>query len=362
MAFGTIIIDLDPNLFTIGPFTLTWHGVFSVLGILATIRVGAWLARRYDGVDPAAVYDAAFWMVILGLIGARVLYVWENWRFFAINGWVRVLYVTEGGISQWGGIFGAMLGLWAWTRRPPKRVAVPDMTEQPESLKLVRWLVAAGSRVAKGEEVAELAAGSSKITVEAPASGRLIDLVPEGSDLELDDGIARVDSRLGFWTLLDAAGPAALLGLAIGRIGDVINGEHHGTVTTVPWGVDYVNQHTLGQPDLIVHPEVAYEMILCLGLLAILLPFNSRLKRSLPGGVTGLIYLSLYALGRFWLSYFRADQIVALGLRQAQLACLAMILLAAVATPFLFRRRRRGQPAEGEPAATGPAAAPAARA
>ena len=52
MTFGVIIIDLDPNLFTIGPFTLTWHGIFSVLGILATIRLGAWLARRHDGVDP----------------------------------------------------------------------------------------------------------------------------------------------------------------------------------------------------------------------------------------------------------------------------------------------------------------------
>ena len=40
-----------------------------------------------------------------------------------------------------------------------------------------------------------------------------------------------------------------LLGLAIGRIGDIINGEHHGTVTNFPWGVRYVNAHTLGQPD-----------------------------------------------------------------------------------------------------------------
>lgn len=359
MTFGVIIIDLDPNLFTIGPFTLTWHGIFSVLGILATIRLGAWLARRHDGVDPGAVYDAAFWMVILGLIGARLLYVWENWRYFAVNGWVRVFYVTEGGISQWGGIFGAMLGLLAWTRRPPKRVAVPDLSEQPEKLRLLRWLASEGESVRNGDPIVELAADNREISVEAPASGRLTDLVEAGTELELDHTLARIDSRLSFWTLLDAAGPAALLGLAIGRIGDVINGEHHGTVTNLPWGVDYVNQHTLGQPDRIVHPEVAYEMILCLGLLAILLPFNSRLKRALPNGVTGLIYLSLYAIGRFWLSYDRADQIIALGLRQAQLACVVMVVLALVATPFLFRHRRR---AEGEPAAPGPAPAPAARA
>ena len=33
--FLTIVIDLEPNLFRLGPFLITWHGVFSVLGILA---------------------------------------------------------------------------------------------------------------------------------------------------------------------------------------------------------------------------------------------------------------------------------------------------------------------------------------
>ena len=31
----TVVIDLNPNLFKIGPFLITWHGVFAVLGILA---------------------------------------------------------------------------------------------------------------------------------------------------------------------------------------------------------------------------------------------------------------------------------------------------------------------------------------
>src|SRR4029077_6365298 len=115
-------------------------------------------------------------------------------------------------------------------------------------------------------------------------------------------------------------------------------GEHHGTPTSQPWGVEYVNANTLGQPGEVVHPEVAYEMVLTLGLLALLLPFHQRLKARLPNGVSGLTYLGLYALGRFWLSYYRTDPAIAFGLRQAQLASLLMFVAAVIAIPILMRR------------------------
>jgi prolipoprotein diacylglyceryltransferase len=77
--FLTIVIDLNPNLFRIGPFLITWHGVFAVLGILAAARLGLWLLEK-DGVDISRGADGVAWMVVLGLIGARLLYVWENFK------------------------------------------------------------------------------------------------------------------------------------------------------------------------------------------------------------------------------------------------------------------------------------------
>jgi prolipoprotein diacylglyceryl transferase len=261
--FLTIVIDLEPNLFKIGPFLVTWHGVFAVLGILAAARLGVWLLAK-DGVDTTHATDGVLWMVVLGLIGARLLYVWENYSLFNEN-LLRVFALTEGGISQWGGLFGAMIGAYIWSRR----------------------------------------------------------------------------QNIPFWKLIDAGGAGAMIGLAIGRIGDVINGEHHGTVTTLPWGVQYVNPDTLGQPGKVVHPEVAYEMVLTLGILLVLLPFHQRLKARLPDGVLGLTYLGVYAFGRFWLSFFRTDPSVFLGLRQAQLASALMVIIAVIAIPVLLRRRSR---------------------
>jgi phosphatidylglycerol:prolipoprotein diacylglycerol transferase len=269
-TFLAIVINLDPNLFRIGPFLITWHGIFAVLGILAAARLGLWLLGK-DGVDASHAGDGVVWMVVAGLVGARLLYVWENIQLFT-GQWLRIFALTEGGISQWGGLFGAALGALIWTRR----------------------------------------------------------------------------ASISYLKVLDAAGPAAMIGLAVGRIGDVINGEHHGTPTSAPWGVEYVNPNTLGEPGKIVHLEVGYEMILTLAILGLLLPLHQRLKKRFPDGVLGLIYLGLYAAGRFLLSFYRTDPSVFLGMRQAQVASLLMVVIAVVAIPILLRRSRRrdGAPAE----------------
>ena len=267
--FGTIVIDLDPNLFQVGPFLITWHGVFSVIGILAAARVGQLLLRR-DGLAPDAVYDMAVWMVIAGLLGARLLYVWENYQQFA-GAWQRVLFVNEGGIDQWGGIFGALIGGYLWC----------------------------------------------------------------------------LHRKVNYRTILDAAGPVTALGFAIGRIGDVINGEHHAIATSLPWGVEYVNVKTLGEPGRVVHPEVAYELLWNLLVFGTALLTYRWFKRRVPVGVTGLIWFSTYAIGRFFLSFLREDSL-ALGLRQAQWASLAMVVVSAIAIAFWMLRSGRQEPAPAE--------------
>ena len=68
----TIVINLEPNIFQLGPFLITWHGVFAVLGILAAARLGLWLLGK-DGVDTSHGSDGVAWMFVLGLIGARLL-------------------------------------------------------------------------------------------------------------------------------------------------------------------------------------------------------------------------------------------------------------------------------------------------
>jgi prolipoprotein diacylglyceryl transferase len=107
--------------------------------------------------------------------------------------------------------------------------------------------------------------------------------------------------------LLDAAAPGMILGQAIGRIGDLINGEHLGSHSDLPWAVRYTNPNTAGELGVSVHPTAGgYELLGDLLILGMLLLVARRYLR-VPGW-TFCLYVAVYAIMRFFLSYFRLDE------------------------------------------------------
>ena len=117
--------------------------------------------------------------------------------------------------------------------------------------------------------------------------------------------------------LLDICGNGLILGMAIGRLGDVVNGEHHGSISTLPWSVMYTHPQTLGEPGVSVHLAVGYELIwdmlifaMCTWLLY---------KRYMPrDSMVFTTMIALYSAGRVVVQFFRLDQPFFLGLSQAQ--------------------------------------------
>ncbi len=108
---------MDPILFQLGPLAIRWYGLLIALGVLA----GAALALRYAarrGLDPEKLLDMAVWLVIAGIIGARVVYVLTSpAAFFGPNGNPGdVFKVWQGGISIHGGVLGVMLATWLYSR------------------------------------------------------------------------------------------------------------------------------------------------------------------------------------------------------------------------------------------------------
>lgn len=146
-------------------------------------------------------------------------------------------------------------------------------------------------------------------------------------------------ARLPIGQAADIAGCGLILGQAIGRIGDIINGEHHGAhAPDLPWSVVYVHPATLGERNVPVHLAVGYELVWDLLVLGILL----RLFRRLPiDGALFWIYLWLYSVGRFVISFYRLDSIEAFGLRQAQIVALLCIIASTVALAILYLNHQR---------------------
>ncbi len=145
---------------------------------------------------------------------------------------------------------------------------------------------------------------------------------------------AVIFARISGFPLARYADPAALgliLAQAIGRIGDVINGEHISKGTNLLWGVVYthLNSPSYGLPPS--HLAVGYELLMDLIIFGVLWKLRGRVR---PDGAIFLLYLVTYSFGRFFLSFLRLDSnTVLLGLNQPQ--WLSLIVLA-TALPLLF--------------------------
>jgi phosphatidylglycerol---prolipoprotein diacylglyceryl transferase len=119
--------------------------------------------------------------------------------------------------------------------------------------------------------------------------------------------------------LLEVGSMGLIAGQLVGRMANVVNGEHTKVATDVAWAFLYTNPATAAIRDgngntYPAHPSPVYEMILNAFILAILIWLVKRWGGS---GIVFAGYLFLYSAGRFGLSFMRVDDYY-FGLTQAQ--------------------------------------------
>lgn len=133
--------------------------------------------------------------------------------------------------------------------------------------------------------------------------------------------------------LMDLSAPALILAQAVGRIGDLVNGEHFSTPSDLPWAVAYTNPASPGFERPPSHPVVGYEMLADLALFGLLLTLRGRLR---PEGSLFAVYAVLYAVIRFSLSFLRLDSSSsAFGLNQQAWISLLVFIGAILAIMYL---------------------------
>ena len=296
-----IRIGMDPTLFSGGGFTLTWHGLFTFIAVATAVIIVAQVGRR-QGLNTDAIYSVALWCIIGGIIGSRALHVQDQWGYYSADP-VRILQVWSGGITIIGAIAGGFVlgAAYMIVRNHPKFLDFWG--------KYFRWL---------GEPT----------RAELPTVGRLADL----------------------------ATPAVLIAMIIGRIGDIINGEHFASATSLPWAVVYTHPETvvlyarsaLANVEGIIartptHPAVVYEMLLDFAILGVVWYMRDRLR---PDGMIFALYAGLYAIGRFFILFLRLDSDQILDLNQAQLVGIAILI---ILLPLLAYRAQLVRPGPRRP-------------
>jgi phosphatidylglycerol:prolipoprotein diacylglycerol transferase len=112
----------------VGPLPIRYFGILVVLGFLAAAKVFAMRNKRLGFLTGEESFDLAFYILIAGLIGARVFHVVQHATdedpvdhqpMYAGRLW-RALYIWDGGLTWYGGALFATLFAWWWLAKRKK--------------------------------------------------------------------------------------------------------------------------------------------------------------------------------------------------------------------------------------------------
>jgi phosphatidylglycerol---prolipoprotein diacylglyceryl transferase len=257
-----------PVLFHIGPLSVYSYGMMMALGFLAADYVITLECRR-RGIVTEYASSIVVWSAIVGISSARVLDILNNFSSYWAD--PKSMILSGSGFVWYGGLFGGIFGAYLVSRY----------------------------------------------------------------------------YKIGFLKTTDMCGPALAIGQAIGRLGCQLSGDGDwGLPSKLPWAMAYPraivgwNSQTVlkldahGQlvsgffPGVRVHPAPIYETLLYTGVFVILWRLRGR---GFADGQLFFLYLILAGTARFMVEFVRINPRVFIGLSEAQLIAIGMIIFGSVA-------------------------------
>lgn len=287
---------MNPIFLKLGSIEIRYYGLMYAISFLLAIYIGKKWGKS-KGINEETIENFAFTAIISGLLGARIYYVLFNFDYYGKNP-LEIPAVWHGGLAIHGAIIGGFLGSLAFALK----------------------------------------------------------------------------KKIKLWDLTDIAAPLLLMGQGIGRFGNFMNGEVHGVPTftplniifssnskffewyntyqnssleiqmkfkeLVPWGIVFPSGSPAGDefPSVALHPAMLYEMVLNFigfGILVYLFKMKNYNK-----GIITMVYIIFYSLIRIFVSFFRAEDLMVMGMRAPHLTSLVMMIMAIAGIYFLNRKTK----------------------
>lgn len=217
-------------------FKVHWYGVIIALGMCLAFLTFFRLADKKEKLKADDVYNITLFALPIGVIGARVAYVINQWEHYSGTGFMNIINLRKGGLAIYGGIIFGLITVLIYCK------------------------------------------------------------------------IKKINAL----SVLDALAPAVMLGQAIGRWGNFVNGEAYGwseNIDNLPWRMelDHVVVDGVHLGKGCVHPTFIYESLWNLLGLALIIFVLYRAKKF--HGEIFFAYLGWYGLGRSYIETLRADSL-----------------------------------------------------
>ncbi len=108
-----ININIDPVAISIGPISISWYGIMVDLAVVTIIL---WLIREVKR-GAEFTFDTAITAAVVGIpsgvVFSRLLHILDHWDYYSVH--LNELVGGEG-LTIWGAVLGAALGIWIYSR------------------------------------------------------------------------------------------------------------------------------------------------------------------------------------------------------------------------------------------------------
>ncbi len=116
-GLGIYLTDVPKN-FTIFGFTIAWYGVIIGIGMVLAFLLITHVAKK-QGLNPDDFYDVGIYILIFGILGARLYYVIFSWDYYKDN-LLSVFNLRQGGLAIYGGVIAGFLTMYLYCRKKKK--------------------------------------------------------------------------------------------------------------------------------------------------------------------------------------------------------------------------------------------------
>ena len=108
---------MDPRVaIELGPLRVHWYGIAVTAGMILAACVAV-LEMKRRGENPNVVWDGMLWVILLGIVGARLYHVFSSpndgsdsgWAYYSQNP-LQIFAIWNGGLGIYGGLLGGIIG------------------------------------------------------------------------------------------------------------------------------------------------------------------------------------------------------------------------------------------------------------
>ena len=115
ISFPFLGIEVNPSrTLSLGPFTVYYYGLIIAVGLVLAISYACKRSKEF-GLKADDITDGTLWVTPFAIICARIYYVAFSWADYADDP-ISALYIWNGGIAIYGGVIGAIIGMYVFSR------------------------------------------------------------------------------------------------------------------------------------------------------------------------------------------------------------------------------------------------------